>query len=292
MNKTAQWVMCPPQYYGVEYIINPWMKGNIGRTRQDRAQQQWERLFGVLSKYVTVKLIPPEPRLPDMVFTANAGLVHKNVFVPSIFHPVQRQAEEPYFLKWFTQRGFKVKPLGVEAAFEGEGDALFHPGQRLLWAGYGQRTQIEAHAALAKIFNVEVVSLQLVNPSFYHLDTCFAPLADGRIVYYPEAFSAESLATIQARIPASQRLPVNAEDAQNFVCNAVIIGDKYICNKATEGFRLQIQAWGYQLIELSFSEYILAGGAAKCLALCLSNELPALNTASPSMIAVQDELRT
>lgn len=269
-----QWVMCPPQYYGVKYIINPWMEGNIGRVRHEQAQKQWERLLSLLSKYSKVQLIPPEHNLPDMTFTANAGLVYGKTFVPASFNFKERRGEEAYYLDWFTNRGYRAVPLPIQAPFEGEGDALFQPGERLLWAGYGIRTALATHQCLADIFNVEVISLKLIDPHFYHLDTCFAALPDGRVIYFPPAFDAESLKILEAKVPADKRLVVSKADADNFVCNGIIMDNLYICNKASDIFCKELKAWNFTVVQTPLTEFMLAGGAAKCLVLGLAQTMP------------------
>lgn len=269
-NTMAQWVMCPPRYFGVEYVINPWMEGHIGLVHHKIAERQWQDLFALLSRYARVHLIPPQLGLPDMTFTANAGLVRGSVFVPAQFYYAERRGEEAFFHAWFEQHGFQIVSLGMADSFEGEGDALFQPGEELLWAGYGFRTELAAHARLSAIFAVETVSLHLVDPYFYHLDTCFAPLPGGRVIYYPPAFDEASQRIVQARIPAERRLEVSCEDAQQFLCNAIVLDDVLICNDASVQVRQQLQAWGYQVYTTPLNEFMRAGGAAKCLALDIS----------------------
>ncbi len=273
-SKTIRWAMCPPHYFGVEYVINPWMEGHVGQAQKEVATQQWQALYEILSARTHVLLIPPAPGLPDMPFTANAGLALGDTFVPSVFRFPQRSGEEAYFTEWFHQQGYKIAHLTGEATFEGEGDALFQPGERLLWAGYGVRSSLEVQRRLCDIFDVEVVSLRLVDQRFYHLDTCFAPLPDGRIVYYPPAFDQASLALLHARIPKEKRLAVSDEDATHFSCNAIICEGAYICNQASPALRKQLAAWGLEVITTPLSEFMLAGGAAKCLSLCLTQPVP------------------
>ncbi len=278
-NQTSkQWAMCPPQYFGVEYVINPWMEGQIGRANNQVAQRQWQALYDILSTRANVHLIPAIRGLPDMTFTANAGLVLGNTFVPSTFRFPQRQPEENYFIQWFREQGYNIVDLGEEGTFEGEGDALFQPGEQLLWAGYGVRSALVVHTRLCEIFDVEVISLRLVDQRFYHLDTCFAPLDDGCVVYYPRAFDEASLELLHARVPPQKRLAVSDEDALNFSCNGVVSGETYICNQPTESFCRHLKSWGYEVIATPLSEFMLAGGAAKCLSLCLTQEVPAHTT--------------
>lgn len=266
-------LMCPTDHFGVEYVINPWMQGQIGRVDRDRATRQWNNLKNTLSELADVEVIDPGKGLPDMVFTANAGLLLDDVFVPSNFRVPERDGEVPLFNRWFADRGYKIVELPREQPFEGEGDALFHPGQPLLWAGYGVRSGIEAHPTLTDIFNVEVVSLRLVDQRFYHLDTCFYPLPDGRAVYFPAAFDDRSLNEIRKRIPADKRIEVGEDDAMHFTCNCVRLGDTLVTNYAGEALQQRLNAWGYTVRCSTVDEFLLAGGAAKCLTLLLQQDL-------------------
>ncbi|MFT3742596.1 MAG: arginine deiminase-related protein [Gammaproteobacteria bacterium] len=276
----SQWAMCLPQYFGVEYVINPWMEGHIGQAKADVAAAQWQKLYELVAAHTSVALIPPVSDLPDMPFVANAGLVLNDIFIPSVFRFPQRRLEECHFIEWFQQQGYKIVELGVDGTFEGEGDALFQPGQPLLWAGYGVRSSLEVHRRLCEILDVEVVSLYLVDKRFYHLDTCFSPLPGGRVLYYPPAFDDASLKAIADRIPASHRLEVSDEDALNFTCNGVVLDDVFICNHPTAEFVQKMQAWGFKVLETPLTEFMLAGGAAKCLSLRLTQTVPARTAAT------------
>src|SRR5262245_17577749 len=131
----ARYLLCPPRFYGVEYVINPWMEGNVGRVDRRRAAEQWNGLHAELAARATVELVQPVEGLPDMPFVANAGLVLGDVFVPARFRFAERKPESAHFVAWARAAGFRVvEPLGG-ASFEGEGDALFQPGAPLLWSG-------------------------------------------------------------------------------------------------------------------------------------------------------------
>ena len=153
-------------------------------------------------------LVEPQPGWPDMVFTANAGLVRKGVVAISRFFHPERQGEESHFRKWFDDLGFNVCEMPLATPFEGEGDALFEADGSRLWAGHGVRTMQSSHRHLRDLWGVEVISLRLVDPRFYHLDTCFCPLRDGYLMYFPAAFDAEANAKIEMRYPKERRIPV------------------------------------------------------------------------------------
>lgn len=270
--------MCPPRYFGVEYVINPWMQGNVGAADVARAQQQWDALHRLVAERADVELIEPGPGLPDMCFAANGGLIIGNRFAPAVFSVPQRAPEEALYTSWAEQAGFEIVELPEQHAFEGEGDALWHPGpdsEPVLWAGYGVRSTLESHRDLCDRLDVEVVSLRLVDERFYHLDTCFFPLPGGRVAYYPAAFDGRSLQAIEQRVPESMRLIVGDDDAMRFACNAVRLGDTLIVNHASDAMRARLEEWGYEVITTPLDEFMKAGGAAKCLTLLLRQDTPA-----------------
>jgi N-dimethylarginine dimethylaminohydrolase len=276
--------MCPPTLYDVNYVINPWMVGNVNRSSRQRATDQWTVLHGALAKIADVLLVEPQPDSPDMVFTANAGLVRDGkVALSSFYHP-ERQGEEPHFRRWFQESGFAVSDVPRLTPFEGEGDALFEPGASRLWAGHGPRTRENSHRQLTDLWNVEIVSLRLVDPRFYHLDTCFCPLSQGEVMYYPAAFDNESRDKIEARYPKAKRICVAEADALRFACNAVNIGKTILLNHIGAELSARLQSFGYQVIQLDLTEFIKAGGAAKCLVLRLS-EMDVTHRAMPAPAA-------
>ncbi|MGB3293213.1 MAG: fused N-dimethylarginine dimethylaminohydrolase/saccharopine dehydrogenase domain-containing protein, partial [Phormidesmis sp.] len=145
MTDTVRILMCPPHHYNVDYVINPWMEGNIHRSSQERAEEQWNQLYQVLTDHATVDLVKPQQGWPDMVFAANAGLVLGDHVVLSRFLHPERQGEEPYFEQWFEENGFTVHKLPKSLPFEGAGDALLDRAGRWLWAGYGFRSELDSH---------------------------------------------------------------------------------------------------------------------------------------------------
>ncbi|WP_199249338.1 TIGR00300 family protein [[Phormidium] sp. ETS-05] len=267
MTEEIRILMCAPTHYDVDYVINPWMEGNIHKSSRDRAAEQWEGLYKILKEHAIVDLVEPQKGWPDMVFTANAGVVLGNVAVVSRFYHKERQGEEPYFKQWFEEQGFQVYELPKDLPFEGAGDALLDRDGRWLWAGYGFRSELDSHAYLAKWLDIEVVSLQLVDDRFYHLDTCFCPLTGGYLLYYPPAFDFYSNRIIEMRVPMEKRIAIGEADAVKFACNAVNIGNKVIMNKVSNDLKQRLAKVGFEAIETTLSEFIKAGGAAKCLTL-------------------------
>jgi N-dimethylarginine dimethylaminohydrolase len=266
---TRIFLMCPPEYFTVAYIINPWMHGNLRRIDNALAKQQWRSLYDTLTDLATVRIVLPQPGSPDMVFTANAGLVKGRKFIVSRFRFPERQAEEPYFADWFMDRGYDVSLMPRDVPFEGAGDALFDRGQECLWMAYGHRSISAASEVIADKLDTEVEVLKLVDQRFYHLDTCFCPLEGGHVMYYPPAFDDASRAAIEKRVPAAKRIAIAEEDALAFACNAVNIGETIVLNRATPAFVKTLSRHGIKVVQTPLSEFMKAGGSAKCLTLRL-----------------------
>ena len=267
MSTSIQILMCPPDHYDVDYVINPWMEGNIHKSSRDRAVLQWQQLYHTLKDHAIVDLVQPQPGWPDMVFTANAGLVLGNSVVLSRFFHPERQGEEPFFRAWFEAQGYTVHELPKDLPFEGAGDALLDREGRWLWAGYGFRSELDSHPYLAKWLDIEVLSLRLMDERFYHLDTCFCPLVDGYLLYYPPAFDAYSNHLIERRVPAEKRIAVSETDAVNFACNSVNVDRTVVMNQASPELRDRLTELDFQVLETPLTEFLKAGGAAKCLTL-------------------------
>jgi len=288
-------LMCPPELYDVSYVINPWMEGNVNRSCRQQAMAQWQQLHCALAEIAQVELVEPQPGSPDMVFTANAGLVHRGVVALSSFRHPERQGEEPHFRKWFDDSGFGVCDVPRATPFEGEGDALFATDGSCLWAGHGIRTLLASHRHLSQTWNVDVVPLRLVDPRFYHLDTCFCPLFGEYLMYFPGAFDAASQSRIEAHYPEQRRIAVAEADALRFACNAINVGRTILLNEISGELRSRLESLGFALIEVPLSEFLKAGGAAKCLALRLSemdvthNAARSAHAASPRAQAAEPE---
>lgn len=263
-------LMCPPDYFSVDYVINPWMAGQEGQPDIGKAKQQWEGLRDAIAECADVVTMEPQPNLPDLVFTANAGVVFGNKAIASHFMPMERRAEEPHNKNWFRENGFELLDLDEKIGFEGAGDCLFDRGGPWLWTGYGFRTEIEAHKEIGDFFGTEVVSIKLTDSRFYHIDTCFCPLSGGFLMYHPPAFDFDSRMAIESRIPPHKRIVVDTADAGNFACNAVNIGDRVFLNQASEPLRARLMLAGFKVTQVDLSEFLKAGGSAKCLTLKLT----------------------
>ena len=203
---TAAVLMCRPDHFGIEYEINPWMHVAV-KVDHALAEEQWDALYRAYVELgVRVELAAPVAGLPDMVFTANAAVLWDDRAVLSNFHHAERQGEEAHWRAELERLGFDVHELPRSLSFEGAGDALF-VGDRL-FCGYGFRTDRESHRPVARILEVDVVSLELVDPRFYHLDTCFCPLDATNVLAAPDAFAPDSLRLIRELVPNLIEVPV------------------------------------------------------------------------------------
>jgi N-dimethylarginine dimethylaminohydrolase len=280
-------LMTDPAWFDVSYEINPWMRP--GEWRADAAGQaraaraSFEALRAALTTAgAAVETIDGARGLPDMVFAANAAVVLDGKVLVARFRPAERQGEEARYLAAFA--ALKARGLVSEVAQiapglyqEGAGDAIWDAYRGQFWTGYGQRSDRAASDAVAGFFGRPVVALELASPRFYHLDTCFCPLAGGDILYYPPAFTPRALAEIRERVPASRLIEASDEAAAALCVNAVSIGDTVVMAKAPASLRQALAAHGYRVAEVDLAPFILSGGAAFCLTLRLDHQsIPAL----------------
>jgi N-dimethylarginine dimethylaminohydrolase len=268
MSSSPHILMCPPDFYGIEYEINPWMS----RSRQaDRelAKQQWADLKKLLEQVgARISLLEPVSGLPDLVFTANAAMIFRQQAILAHFRHEQRQGEEPLCERWLSEHGFQVQRLPDGRYFEGAGDALFC-GETLL-AGYRIRSDIHSQQLVGKLVDSRVLPLELVDTHYYHLDTCCCPLAAGEAIWFPGAFDDYGRAALQEAVP--RLIEVSADEAQSFACNAVVVGKHVVTNTGCPQLHRDLTAAGYTPHETPLSEFVKAGGSAKCLTLRLDGE--------------------
>ena len=258
-------LLCPPDFYGIEYEINPWMRRSRG-AQPPEARSQWQGLRDLLvSLGCEVELIRPQRGLPDMVFTANAGLVAGNRFIRSRFRHAERRGEEAHFEEWFAAHGYEVVRPPENLIFEGEGDALF--SGETLFCGYHFRSDIQSHRFVGEILGRLVVSVELVDERFYHLDTCFCPLPEGGAMWYPDAFDEYGRRAIRQHL--SRLIEVAANEAASFACNAVVLGRDIVLPAGCPKLCAALEAEGFHPHSLVMTEFMKAGGACKCLTLFL-----------------------
>lgn len=272
-----RYLMCRPEYFAVEYDINPWMDASRP-VDLPKAIEQWEALYDTyLSLGHEVELIEPIPGLNDMVYTANGGFVVDGVAIGANFSVSQRRGEEAPFQQWFADHGFEVvRPHTIQ---EGEGD--FALVGDVILAAYGIRTQLDSHVEVAEVFDREVVSLQLVNPAYYHLDTALCVLdpapgfdPEGRVTvaYLPSAFDPRSQSELRERFPDAIRIPAPTPAALEL--NAVSDGRNVVYSPPATFFAAQLRERGYQPIPVDLSELQLGGGGIKCCTLELRGGRP------------------
>lgn len=256
------YLMCPPEHFAVTYAINPWMDVEAGADAA-LALRQWNELRAIYTELGhQVELISPEPGLPDMVFAANGGLVVDGRAYGARFAHPERRGEGPAYLDWFTGAGLRSvhEPVHVN---EGEGDFLV-VGDVIL-AGTGFRTDRGAHAEVSALFRLPVVSLDLIDPRYYHLDTALTVLDEHTIAYYPGAFSTASRALLARLYPDA--ILAGAQDAAVLGLNAVSDGYNVVVTKHASQFAEDLRARGFNPIGVDLSELLKAGGGAKCCTL-------------------------
>lgn len=273
-------LMSPPDHFEVAYAINPWMQPaawslDAKRLRRD-AQTGWLALKATYEKLcasVTVK--PAAKGWPDLVFTANCAVVLDGKVLLARYRNAERAGEEAFDQQMFEQLRLRGEvdslhrtPEGVD--FEGAGDAIFDAGRGVMWTGHGQRSSLKASRTIAQVFGLPTLALELVDPRFYHLDTCFCLLSGGEVIYHPDAFTAAGRAQIQA-VVGTQLITAMQEDAAHLGVNSVCINrDVVMCHCSTT-LRAQLETLGYRVHVVPLGSFNRSGGAAYCLTLTLNN---------------------
>lgn len=228
--------------------------------------KQWKNLYNTLSKKSEIRLIQAIAGLPDMVFTANAGLVNrqKEVIVSTFRHP-ERQEESQHYRRFFTNAGYQIKHIRENVIFEGAGDALIDSTGEL-WFGSGPRSDAAANTEISHAFQVSIYPLALIDPRWYHLDTAFCPLSDGYALVYKKAFSATSVVAIQVKL-CGKVIWISDEDASNFACNAICLDHEIILYRASSELKSILKRYNFNVIEIDVSEFMKSGGSCKCMTL-------------------------
>ncbi len=271
-------LMCEPNSFAVNYDINPWMSSSIGKVDKNKAHQQWKdlskKIKDVGHKVVVMHNQPEE--LPDLVFTANAALTINNHALISNFACVERQAESTIYSEYISGLGLKIDNYFVhnDIYFEGAGDALLEKNKNILVLGYGFRTSRLAKEYVQEwlkmvSYNTKLMQVELINPNYYHLDTCFCPLDNGYVLYYPGAFSEKSNNELKDTFQ-NKLISVSEEDASFFACNAVSLDNCLILNRASTSLQKKLNSLDITVVETPLNQYMLSGGSAKCLTLELS----------------------
>ncbi len=261
-------LMCAPEFYGIEYEINPWMNTER-KVNHGLAVEQWNDLRNLLESVgAEISLVSPKKGQPDLVFTANAGLVFRHDVILSRFRHPQRQGEEPLFEARLSELGFRVRQLKSTMNFEGAGDALFCGDT--LFAGYRKRSDALSHQLVGEFVGRRVIPMELVDDYYYHLDTCFCPLSPTQAIYYPEAFDDYGRKSLEEHV--EQLFPVPESEARAFACNAVVVGRDVVTNAGCPQLHETLTEHGFRPHSTPLGEFVKSGGSAKCLTLRLDGE--------------------
>ncbi len=272
-------LMVDPRHFEVSYAINPWMSPAAwhadGAALRGASWMASAKLACALRHAgARVETMEGAPNAPDLVFPANAAVVLDRRAILARFHHEERQVEEPLFRSAFEalrERGLldEVATLPEGCVHEGAGDFIYDATRDLFWAGHGQRSDAAGTDAVAAFFGRDTVRLELATPKFYHLDTCFCPLPGGEVLYYPAAFTPESLREIEARVAPAQRIVASDEDAARFCVNAVAFGREVVMARTADRLRAVLEERDYCLHEVDLAPFILSGGGAYCMTLRL-----------------------
>jgi N-dimethylarginine dimethylaminohydrolase len=295
MNRpSARFLMCRPEHFAVSYAINPWMDPESW-ARDKRAHmaaaREWRVLHDKLLELgARVELVPPASGLPDLVFTANAGVVlDRQVLLARFRHP-ERRREEPHFEAAF--RGLQahghidgITKLPSDLVLEGAGDCVFDATRSLFWMGYGPRSDAAARHVVADMFGHEVAALELADERFYHMDTALCPLSGGEVMYLPGAFTGAGLAEIRDRVAAHDRIEIGAEDGCRLAANAVCIGKTLILSGAGERLCAELKARGYRVVKTALPSFLRSGGSAFCLTLRLDRQSVPVSASARAAVA-------
>jgi N-dimethylarginine dimethylaminohydrolase len=267
-----RFLMCPPQHFGVLYEINPWMRADVA-VDHERAAEQWDELVTTLRRAgADVVAMAPRPGVPDLVFSANAGVLDAGagVFVPSRFRHPQRQPESEISADWFRSAGLEVRWLPGGMDHEGAGDALpFTPegGRTVLLSGYSFRSDATAGTALSRLLGCPVRPIELVDERLYHLDLTFCPLDGRRAMCAPSGWDRYGRAVVEALVP--EPLWLTEDEALAFTANSVVVGTTVVMPATPPRVGRQLEAWGFDVVTCDVGEFLKAGGGCRCLTLAL-----------------------
>jgi len=260
-------LLCKPTHFEVNYVINPWMKP--GSVDKGLALTQWQSLVNSLNGLgIKVNTIEQEKGLPDMVFAADQAIIKGKEAVLSNFRYKERRKEKLFYKNWFEKRDFKLKSLPNDVYCEGGGESLWLKDKLLIGSGF--RTSKNTKNLLQKILNIDVHEIELINPMFYHLDTCLFPLNDQVLFYYPPAFSKKSVSLLKKL--AQKLIPLDKKEAFNFAANSLPTDHHVITQKGNRKFIDTLKEMKYKVVELDLSEFTKAGGGIHCLVSTIKEE--------------------
>jgi N-dimethylarginine dimethylaminohydrolase len=279
MPHSPLFLMTDAEHFDVCYQINPWMRPDAWRAdpnvrRAAAVKASIDLRTALEASGARTESIMGVVGLPDLVFPANAAVVLDGRVLLARFRHPERQGEQPIFRNAFASlklRGLveEIHELPEDVVQEGAGDCIWDSDRGFFWVGYGQRSTLNSISAIEKVFGRKTVALELVTEHFYHLDTCFCPLAGGKLLYYPAAFTREALLMIHAHVRLEHRIVATDEEAGAFCVNAVNIGEHIIMAKPPNSLREKLRAHGFTLTGIDLEPFILSGGGAYCMTLRL-----------------------
>ena len=255
------YLMCSPDYFTVQYAINPWMNPDHP-VDLGLARHQWEQLKAAYVKLGhTVRTIDPEPGLPDMVFAANGATVIGGTVLGAMFKHPERHQEGAAYMDWFRRNGYKV--VDPDFVNEGEGDIVY--AGNVIIAGHGFRTEADSKHQVEALFGLPVISVRLVDPRYYHVDTALIVLDEHTAAYYPAAFDAASRAALAAHF--TELIEASDEDAEALGLNGLSDGKHVVMPAQAKDLADQIRAAGFEVVPVDLSEFKKSGGGPKCCTL-------------------------
>lgn len=271
-------LMCPPDFFDVIDVKNPFMKGRLNSVNRAEARQQWDALRRCFEEIgLSTNVIPAAKDCEDMVFTANQVFAGTNgrgakICILSRMKFPSRQREVPYFADWFKRNGYEIHELDGDCVFEGGGDAIWHPGRRLIWGGYGQRTEQAVYPQIAALFDAPVITLELTDPRFYHLDTCFCPLNENTALVHLPVLAKPAQGLIARVFP--KLIEVDEQEATAFMtCNAAAFhGKNVVIQRGAEKTAERLREFGFQIHPVATDEFIKSGGSIFCMKTSLFQE--------------------
>jgi N-dimethylarginine dimethylaminohydrolase len=256
------YLMCPPTYFAVEYSINPWMNPDVPVNAALAGHQWWQLRETFVRLGHTVHLVDPRPGLPDMVFAANgATAIGRKVLGARFRHP-QRAAEAAAYADWLDRSGYGIAAT-PGCVNEGEGDIIF--AGRAIIAGHGFRTDEAVKDEIERLFGLPVLSVRLVDPRYYHLDTALCVLDADTAAYYPAAFDDDGRAALAGHF--AELIEAKDEDAEVLGLNAVSDGRHVVLPEQATGLATQLADRGFEPVGVDMSEFLSAGGGPKCCTL-------------------------
>jgi len=270
-------LMVRPDHFDIEYVINPYMHDNLGSVDKQEALEQWKQIIRTYQSLgLEVDTLKGREGLPDMVFCANQSLPYRDPegqqqVVMSIMYSDQRKNEVPYIEQWYRQQGYEIHYLDEEQinSFEGMGDALWHPGRRLLWGGYGYRTDQNVYPVISELYDVPVITLELISDYFYHLDTCLCLLDEKTAMIHPPAFTKQSLKLINHAFGTVIEADTT-ETRERMACNAVCPdGENVLIQEGCDKTSQKLVDAGYVVHQLNTDEFLKSGGSVFCMKMLL-----------------------